>query len=291
MLVETDFTTRVRYPTAPASFPLLDEMWIERGSKADWDLLHDLHYKAENLAAGPRFWRLTLRGRTIGVLVFAISKGLLKERHVAFKHLKPDGRDTRLTNKHRYVWLNDNMPVVSRLVVDTMFRGVGIGYRFQNLACRLQAYPLAEIQSSMSKFNPFSEKAGFRFVAPMNSTKYEAGLKFFRARLEANPQDQEAVLEELDRMSQRLRDKTVQDMRDFYYKNSALEKTGNNRGRGQTRVDEMSERALVKSLQQLLFASPLYGVYRNPDYGRTLPERLPLTAFDRQAPTESLVLP
>ncbi|EOV6637503.1 hypothetical protein ACOQ1I_005060, partial [Escherichia coli] len=28
--------------------------------------------------------------------------------------------------------------------------------------------------------------------------------------------------------------------------------------------------------------SPLYGVYRNPDFGRRLPDTLPLLAFDKQ---------
>ena len=35
-----------------ARFSIADRMFVERGTKADWDLLHDLHYKAENLPVG-----------------------------------------------------------------------------------------------------------------------------------------------------------------------------------------------------------------------------------------------
>jgi hypothetical protein len=81
-------------------FPLLNEMFVERGAISDWHLLHDLHYKAESLPLGPRFWKLTLYGETIGVLVTANPKGLLKERHVVFPKMKP-GNDTKMSNTMR----------------------------------------------------------------------------------------------------------------------------------------------------------------------------------------------
>ena len=279
-----------RDDTARASFPLMREMWVEPGTNADWELLHDLHYKAEKLPFGPRYWRLTLRGETIGVIVLGSTKGLLKERHLLLKNYKPDGRDTRLTNKHRYVWANENFGLISRFVTDTLYRGVGIGWRMQNLVSRMTGHRFMEIQSSMSKFNFFAQRAGFRFVQPMNSSKYEAGLKFFRLHFETTPQDFEGLLAELDAMPARLRDKTVEACREFYYRHSALEKTGNNRANGKTRVEGMSAREIIKSLQQLTLASPMYGLYVNPDFGRPIPQRLPLLAADWQGVTEPLRL-
>ncbi|MBO6510630.1 MAG: hypothetical protein JJ979_19470, partial [Roseibium sp.] len=52
----------------------------------------------------------------------------------------------------------------------------------------------------------------------------------------------------------------------------------------------MDTRTLIKNIQQLTLASPMYGIWKNPDLGRELPERLPLAAFDNQAPTEPLNL-
>jgi uncharacterized protein len=291
VICETDTETLVEYDRSPRPcFPLLAEMMVERGSKADWELLHDLHYKAENLPSAPRFWKLTLRGETIGVIVTASPKGLLKERHVAFPILKPGNHDTYATNKHRYVWLNQNVRVISRFVLDTMYRGIGAGYRFQNLASRLEGFRFMEIQSSMSKFNFFAQKAGFRFVRPMNSNHYDQGLKFFRSHFAANPQDFEAIVAEIEAMAPTVQERILGETRIFYLRHSALENTGNNRARGEARVQAMSIRVLVKSLQQLILASPMYGVWENPDLGRTLPPSLPLTAFDHQGVRESLKL-
>ena len=289
MICETDTYTEIVYdPNPRPRFPLLKEMWVEQGSKADWNLLHELHYKAENLPMGPRFWRLTLAGDTIGVMVTGSPKGLLAPRHIAFPLLKPGAGDTKLTNTMRYEWLNANSRLLARIVTDPIYRGVGIGYRFQNLAMRLEGSRFVEIQSSMSKFNLFAQRAGCRFVPPMTSRHYEKGLQFFRSHFSSNPADSEAIVAEIEAMPETLRERSIADTKDFYFKHSALEKTGNNREHGAGRVAAMDIRTTIKALQQLILASPMYGVWENPDVGRKLPERLPLTAFDTQKPTEPL---
>lgn len=272
-------------------FSLLNDMFVEPGSRADWDLLHDLHYKAEKLALGPRFWKLTLYGETIGVLVTACPKGLLKERHLIMPNLRISGADTKIVNTQRYRWINSNIRVVSRFVVDTMYRGIGAGYRMMNLVSRMEGPAYMEIQSSMSKFNMFGQKAGFRFVTPMNANKFDAGMRFLRSRFEANPQDFEQIVGEILAKPELEREKLIQDCRDFYYSNSPLEHTGSARhGKGQKRVENMDARLVVKAIQQMSLASPLYGVFRNPDKGREIPRRLPLAAFDRQPPNAPLDL-
>jgi ABC-type ATPase with predicted acetyltransferase domain len=280
--------TLIERADAPvARFSLLNDMFVERGDKSDWDLLHDLHYKAESLPIGPRFWKLTLFGETIGVLVTANPKGLLKERHIVFPNTKP-GRETKTTNTYRYVYVNANFRVISRFVVDTMYRGIGAGYRMMNLVARLEGMTYMEIQSSMSKFNLFGQKAGFRFVRPLNANKYEIGLKFFRMNFVSSPQDYQALVDELNAHPPAQRETLLQLCKDHYYRHSALEKTGNNRDKGQGRVDAMSAETIIKSIQQITLASPMYGVFVNPDKGRSVPQRLPLTAFDAQKPTEKL---
>lgn len=279
---------RARAPSA--RFSLMDEMVVERGTAADWNLLHDLHYKAEKLPTGARFFRLALAGETIGVLVTGNPKGLLKERHLVFPKLKPVGGDTRLTNTNRYHFVNANMRVVSRFVIDTMYRGIGAGYRMMNLVSRMEGKTFMEIQSSMSKFNVFGQKAGFRFVSPQNANKFETGLKFFRSNFASNPQDLEAIVQEIEGMAEVSREATIARCKDFYLRNSALENTGATRERGQSRVDALSARDTVKAIQQMSLASPMYGVWKNPDVGREIPTTLPLLTFDRQTPNAPLVL-
>lgn len=282
-------TTLIERTDAPrAHFSLADSMIVERGTKADWDLLHDLHYKAEKLPLGPRFWRLRLQGETIGVIVTGSPKGLLKERHIVFPNLKPGGGETRLTNTNRYHYVNANFRVISRFVIDTMYRGIGAGYRMMNLVSRMEGTTYMEIQSSMSKFNIFGQKAGFKFVKPMNANKFEAGLKFFRSHFNASPQDYMALVSEIEATPEPGRTKLILACKEFYLKNSALENTGATRERGAQRVEAMTPTEVIKGIQQMALASPMYGIYKNPDSKGSIPDRLPLTAFDAQRSNEPL---
>ncbi|WP_222104606.1 hypothetical protein [Cupriavidus campinensis] len=271
---------------------LLPEIYIERGTKDDWELLHELHYKAENLGIGPRFYRCVLRGQTIGVGVMTVPKMLLAGRNVVFPHLRPNqgGMDTKIMNRHRAIKINEMSCTNSRLVLDTMYRGAGIAYRMQNLMMRMTGCEFVEFQSSMSKFNPFAAKAGMQFVAPRRSANYEKGLAWFRRWFESAPSDYMGVMEELGAMPSPVFAKCVGEMRKLYYSFSAMEKSGDNRMNGTKRVDGMEVGYLLKSLQQLVLASPLYGVYLNPDAGVELPARLPVLAFDNQRPDEPLRL-
>lgn len=272
-------------------FSLMDEMFVERGTKDDWELLHDLHYKAEALPIGPRFFKLTLHGETIGVLVTGGPRGMVRERHRVFPNLKPGSGETRLTNTNRYHYINANFRVVSRFVIDTMYRGIGAGYRMMNLVSRMEGYQFVEIVSSMSKFNTFGQKAGFRFVTPSNANKYEAVMKFFRSHFEANPQDYEGILAEIGAKSPADQARMLELCQDFYFKNSALENTSNNGAAMEQRRANFDIKDIIKGIQQMGLASPMYGVWKCPDPKGSVPERLPITAFDWQAPNAKLVLP
>jgi hypothetical protein len=269
---------------------LLPQIYVERGTKADWDLLHELHYKAEKLGIGPKVYRCVLDGQVIGVGVMTVPKMLLSGRNKVLPHMRPNtgGRDTKLINRHRALWLNAHTCTNSRLVLDTMFRGAGIAYRMQNLMMRMTGCRYVEFQSSMSKFNPFAAKAGMRFTKPARSSNYEKGLAFFGRWFATMPMDYVGIKQELDAMPAAVRNKCVAEMRKFYYTCSAMEKSGDNRANGTSRVDGMEVSYLIKSLQQLVLASPLYGVFENPDFGLTMPPRLPLIAFDNQAAIEPL---
>ena len=270
-------------------FPLLREMIFETGTKDDWEELHELHYKSTNGTSG-RYYRVTLHGQLIGVCVMTSPRGLLAPRHELFPHLKPGPGETKITNTYRYKWLNENTCLNSRTVVDTMFRGVGVAYRMLNLAARVEGKRFCEIQSSMSRFNLFAQKAGFKFAKARPAPCYKEGLNFFRLNFRSNPIDYVALCEEFNSLPERHREVLLRKTREFYYKHSALEKTGKNRDKGMARVNSMSFPEVLKNLQQLVFAMPLYGVYENPDAGRVLPKRMPLIWFDRQPTNAPLIV-
>lgn len=282
---------RIVNPTPKLS--LVDEMTVQRGTIEDWRTLEDLHYKQSgSLPAGSHHFTLKLGDELVGCLVMASPKLLLKERHVVLPKLKPTGQDNKMTNQFRMKWINANMSVVARVVVDTMYRGAGLAYRFTNVASRMEGKRFIEIQSSMSKYNLFAHKAGFQFVKPMRSNKYDVGIKFFRSTFDSDPADLEAIIAEVMSKDEIEREAIIRATKEFYYAHSALEKTGKSLGGvGEARVAKMSFRDCVHALQQMVLASPLYGIYTNPDVGRTdIPDVLPLTAFDRQAPNERLIL-
>lgn len=167
VLLDTpDILVTRKSPKQNHNLSLLKDIIVEPGDKSDWDLLHELHYKAETLPIGSRFWKVTLHGKTIGVGILAVPKMLLSGRNDLFKYLRPNvnGKDTRLINKSRAEWLNENVCTNSRLVLDTIYRGCGIAYRAQNLMMRMVDRKHTEFQSSMSKFNPFAERAGIKFT-------------------------------------------------------------------------------------------------------------------------------
>ncbi|MBV6634380.1 MAG: hypothetical protein KI788_00565 [Mameliella sp.] len=274
-------------PDNRPAFPLLSEMYMEVGTKADWELLHHLHYKSDHDPIGARYYRLVLHDETIGVCCITQPRPLGKERHQIWHRLTP-GNDTKASNKFRYKLVNNYIVVIGRIVLDTMYRGVGASYRFQNLVARKSGMPIVEIMSSMSKYNPFAQKAGFEFVRPMRSNKFDVGMKFFRTNFDSHPADLDGLVKEIEVLPEVARGPVVQKVKDFYYAHSANEKTGDARDIGRERVNHMSTKLVLRQLQQLVLSTPLYGVYMNPDHERKLPDRIPLSAFDMQAPGEPL---
>lgn len=279
-----------------ASLSFLDDILVSRGDRDDWKVLEALHYKNHGTTTpGAHYFKMTLHGEVIGVMMMASPKLLLKERHAMFPKLKP-GRDSKLTNTMRMKWINANMSIVARVVVDTMFRGAGLAYRFTNIASRMEGKRFIEIQSSMSKYNLFAQKAGFQFCPPMKSNKYDVGIRFFRGMFDADPADTEGLIREIMDMPEIQREKVIAEIRKFYRKHSTLENTGkalietNGVAFGDSRVARLPLRELVYQLQQMVLASPLYGVYQNPDAGNELPGEIPLMWFDRQATNQQLKL-
>lgn len=288
-LVEVKIS-RDEYPSP--SFSPLEDMVIGPGTKEDWEELHELHYKSTGRTAG-RVYRISLGDLLVGVCVMTSPRGLLKSRHELFPHIAATGADTRITNVHRFKWLNQNVCLNSRTVVDTMYRGVGVAYRALNLAARLENKRFAEIQSSMSRYNMFAQKAGFKFAKPRQSPYYDEGIQFFGLHFDCNPMDYLALRDEFLSKGQRERDGLEPLLREFYYYRSALEKQGVGEVRLEKKrrvFEDMPIETVLRNTQQLVFAMPMYGVYENPDVGRKLPKSLPLMAFDRQEPSAPLIL-
>jgi hypothetical protein len=276
---------------------LLPQIYVERGSADDWEALKALHYKASGTGVGPIYLRCVIehepgREEVIGVIVLTVPKVLDAGRNEVFPRLKPNqgGMDTKTVNTLRVRWINDNMRLSSRNVIDTMYRGAGLGYRFRNIAMRMSGFRFIEARSSMSRYNPFYFKAGMKGVRPKEAAGMEHGLAMFARNFRSPAYDVVAIIEELDGMPDFAREKALHDMRDFYYRASSLEKSGDKRLEGRTRINALPVPYLLKQVMQLTFGATIYAVFQNPDFGRELPTRIPVSAFDNQGPNEPLRL-
>jgi hypothetical protein len=303
IILDDEETYIERRPVTGGGMSLLADLFVERGTLEDWKTLHELHYKSSNLGIGPRYMRCGLsdgseRGQTIGVMVFTVPKPLDSGRNLIFKHLRPNsgGKDTRIINVSRMKWLNQNLILSSRTVIDTMYRGAGIAYRFKNIGYRMMGYRYIESRSSMSRYNPFSLKAGMRFVKPKSAAAFETGLAFFAKWFKSPAYDYVAIKDEILGMSDWMREATLKALREFYYRHSSMEKSGDNRLNGTSRVESMELGYLLKQTQQLVFGATVYAIWKNPDFDETtmkmrqLPARIPLSAFDNQGLDEPLRL-
>lgn len=280
---------------------LLQDIRVEWGTKADWGALCELHYKGHTLAAGSRFMRCVLDTGTgapqlIGVMVFANPQILDSGRNEVFPRLKPNvnGRDNRTINQSRVAWINKNMTWNNRTVLDTMYRSAGIAYRFKNLAYRLYCcrhkLRYVESRSSMGRFNPFSSRSGMRFIKPKAANALGKGVQFMTANFKSAPYDVVAIRDEIESTPPEQQALLVQRLREFYWKNSSMEKSGDKMDLGMSRVNELPLDYILKQTMQLVFSATIYWIWENPDRGRTLPETLPILAFDRQGLYEPLNL-
>lgn len=278
----------------PKHLDFLEQMVVSKGTIEDWNELKSLHYKSDGKPFAPCYYKCELDGKLVGVLVMAYPKLLLAPRHRMFPKLKPTN-NSKEANQYWGKYVNSHFAVVSRCVIDTLYRGVGVSYRFLNIVSRMHDKPVIEIQSSMSKYNPFAMKAGFKFIVPERPKTYESALRIFKRHFKGDPSDHESILKELFDMSPTRRKMALKDLVTNYHKNSSLAKAGRNRGTTiqdilDTLVDDASIIKILKDIYNLSFTSPLYGAYLNPDYGRDLPSVINLMDFDKQSIDQPLII-
>lgn len=300
MILETEDVRVIRDPKAGRNqLSLLKHIFVEWGTKADWVSLCELHYKGHSLAAGSRFMRCVLRepgqpDHLIGIMVFANPQPLSKGRNEVFPRLKPNvnGRDNKTINQARMAWINKNLTWNNRTVLDTMYRSAGIAYRFKNIAyrmyCARYGYRFVESVSSMGRFNPFSIKTGMKFTKPKVAGALEPGLRFFAANFRSDPSDIEAVRAELKAKPEHERVVYEERLREFYYRWSSMEKSGDKRDLGMSRINGLSIDYILKEIMQLVFSATVYWIWQAVDQKGQLPECMPVTAFDEQGPNDPL---
>jgi ABC-type lipoprotein export system ATPase subunit/GNAT superfamily N-acetyltransferase len=140
------------YPNQPAKeCSLVKEMRIEQGTTEDWRKLAGFHYRSHKIAGPRKIFSLKRGEELCGVIVYA--------------HPPPTCFGRRLVlPKMSMKELNDNLSIISRVVVHPKYRTIGLGTKLVRETLNLAGTQYVEMPAVMAKYNPFAEKAGMQKI-------------------------------------------------------------------------------------------------------------------------------
>jgi len=156
------------------------EIEVAPGRLSDYKKLACYHYReAPGMSLGPfaAIYALRLTGRLkwradtdcAGVIVYKMPDANIELRSVATGGLFAGlDRDTQLA------LVNSNIRRIARVIVDPMFRGLGLAARLVRETMPLLNVPIIEALAVMGLVNPFFEKAGmqsYKANMPMRSIR------------------------------------------------------------------------------------------------------------------------
>lgn len=153
------------------------ELWISTGSKSDWPYFARWHYRSRKTGF-VRFVTLLWHGDLpIGICLFTTPPKSLAMRNRFFGH---SGRWSRLSLKA----LNQQVMLLSRIVLHPTYRGCGLATTFLRESCRHCPAPWIETLAEMGHMNPLFEKAGFQRVGttPAHQNSYQQHQTLFTTR-------------------------------------------------------------------------------------------------------------
>ena len=157
---------QVRNDTAREARPIsfANDLHIDEGSRADWHYFAKWHYRSHHLAFVKRIVVLKHGDEPIGICVFSCPAASLSLRSRYFGLHNPRSRVALAA-------LNQQMWLLSRVVLHPTYRGAGIAANFVRQACAVCPVPWIETLSAMGHANPFFEHAGFTRVGIIQASR------------------------------------------------------------------------------------------------------------------------
>jgi len=147
------------YPNEPAGeCSLAKEMQVEVGSRKDWHVLEEFHYRSRNLGATRKIFCLKRGEELCGVIVYC------------YPPMNCAGRNQVLP-KMTVKEMNERLSIILRVVVHPKYRTIGLGARLIRETLPLVGTRYVEMSAVMAKYNPFAEKAGMRKVVEQAPAK------------------------------------------------------------------------------------------------------------------------
>jgi len=168
---------------APArTCTLLAGIRIQRGAREDWDRLAPLHYRSHHAGAVTDIFRVVHRAAgqretLVGVIVYSRSPLSLAARNRATGGRYRVGRNLAAGRL-----VNEELRIVSRVVIAPNWRGLGLASRLVAETLPRVGTPYVEALAAMGRVHPFFEQAG---MTAYPGAPGPAGSERLRSALEA----------------------------------------------------------------------------------------------------------
>jgi len=144
------------------------ELLMAEGSVADWANFARWHYRSHRLCFVKRIVLLKHRTEPIGICIFTAPAAALAARSRYFGLKSPRSRVALQA-------LNEQLWLLSRVVIHPTYRGAGIANDFVRQACTTCPVPWIETLTAMGHANPVFERAGFVRVGVVRKPGDERG--------------------------------------------------------------------------------------------------------------------
>jgi hypothetical protein len=141
----------------PRAISFAGELRLEEGSASDWPKFARWHYRGHKLFFVKRVVLLKYGIEPIGICVFTAPAASLGVRT---RYFGLCGARSRLALSA----LNEQLWLLSRIVIHPTYRGAGIAADFVRRTCSSCPVPWIETLTAMGHANPIFERAGFTRV-------------------------------------------------------------------------------------------------------------------------------
>ena len=152
----------------PRAISFARELSVAEGSAADWPNFARWHYRSHRLCFIKRVVLLTHGSEPIGICIFNAPAAALAARSRHFGLKSPRSRLALQA-------LNEQLWLLSRVVIHPIYRGAGIAADFVRRACTSCPVPWIETLTAMGHANPVFERAGFVRVGVVRKPGDERG--------------------------------------------------------------------------------------------------------------------
>jgi ABC-type lipoprotein export system ATPase subunit/GNAT superfamily N-acetyltransferase len=143
---------------------LIKEIRVEEGTRSDYALLADFHYRSHNLGIVRKIFRAVRGTEVAGAIVYC------------YPGMTVAGR-LKVLPKMSVQDLNRDLSVIMRVVTHPKYRTIGLGQRLVRETLPLVDTPYVETIAVMAKYNPFFERAGMQKVIEQSPPKHALAVR------------------------------------------------------------------------------------------------------------------